>query len=167
MLVRPLPGPEGFVLRFLLYKLLFRRLAGFCHFAPGVRFSHTYGMSFGRNVHVNSGAYLYGRGGLTIGNDVLIGPNAVILSSQHRFEDPRLPMIYQGHRAEAVTIGNDAWIGANAVVVPGVHIAEGTVVAAGAVATRDTEPYSVVGGVPATPIGMRPRIASSARPESA
>ena len=56
-----------------------------------------------------------------------------------------------------MTIGSDVWLGANAVVLPGVTIADGTVVSAGAVVTKDTEPYSIVGGIPATKIGMRPR----------
>jgi acetyltransferase-like isoleucine patch superfamily enzyme len=156
-LLRPLPGPEGFLLRYLLYRLLCRRLAGFCWIYAGARLSHVYGMSIGRNLHVNAGAFLYGRGGLTIGDHVMVGPNAVIVSSQHRFDDPRVPMVYLGHRADPVTIGSDVWIGANAVVLPGVRVADGTVVSAGAVVTRDTEPYAIVGGVPAAPIGARPR----------
>ena len=47
------------------------------------------------------------------------------------------------------------WIGANAVILAGVNIATGTVVAAGAVVGRDTEPYTIVGGVPAREIGRR------------
>jgi acetyltransferase-like isoleucine patch superfamily enzyme len=157
-LVRGLPGPEGFLLRFLLYKALFRRLAGWCYIYPGARLSHAYGISAGRHLAVNSGAFLYGRGGLTIGDHVMIGPNVVVVSSQHRFDDPRVPMVFLGHRADPVEIGSDVWIGANAVVLPGVHVADGTVVSAGAVVTRDTEPYAIVGGVPAQTIGARPRL---------
>lgn len=156
-LFRSLPGLEGFGLRWLLYKGCFRRLAGFCWIYPGARLAHTYGMTVGRNLHVNAGAYLYGRGGLTIGDDVLIGPNVVVVTSQHRFDDPRVPMVYLGQRPEAVTIGNDVWLGANAVVLPGVRIADGTIVSAGAVVTHDTQPYDIVGGVPARSIGTRPR----------
>ena len=159
-LFRPLPGIEGFALRYLLYKLLFRRLGGFCYIYPGARLSHTYGMSVGRNFHVNAGAFLYGRGGLTIGDHVMIGPNAVIVSSQHRYDDPRLPMALLGHQTAPVTIGSDVWIGANTVVLPGVTIADGTIVSAGAVVTQDTAPFTIVGGVPARQIGERPREAA-------
>ena len=157
-LLRSLPGLEGFALRYLLYKCTFRRLGGFCWIYPGARFGHVYGISVGRNFHVNAGAFLYGRGGLTIGDHVMVGPNVVVVSSQHRFDDPRVPMVYLGHREAPVTIGSDVWLGANAVVLPGVTIADGTVVSAGAVVTRDTEAYTIVGGIPATPIGSRPRI---------
>lgn len=156
-LLRPLPGIEGFTLRWLLYKALCRRLGGFCYIYPGARLSHVYGMDIGRNFHVNAGAYLYGRGGLTIGDHVMVGPNAVIVSSQHRYDDPRLPMALLGHRMAPVTIGSDVWIGANAVVLPGVRIADGTIVSAGAVVTQATEPYTIVGGVPAKRISERPR----------
>jgi len=156
-LVRGLPGPEGALLRWLLYKGLFARLDGFAYIYPGVRFAHVYGIRCGRSLSVSPGAFIYGRGGLTIGDHVMIGPNTVIVTSQHRWDDPELPMMLQGHRAAPVTIGSDVWIGANVVVVPGVTIADGTIVSAGAVVTHDTQPYTIVGGVPAKEIGQRPR----------
>lgn len=55
----------------------------------------------------------------------------------------------------AVTIGNDVWIGANVCIMPGVHIGDGAVLAAGAVITKDVEPYAIVGGVPAKLIKYR------------
>jgi acetyltransferase-like isoleucine patch superfamily enzyme len=158
MLIRPIPGFVGFGLRFLLYKLLFARLGGFPFIYKGVYFEHCYGIDAGRNLHVSAGAVLYGRGGLTIGDDVMIGHYATIYSSQHQWDrDPSLPMIYQGHKPAHVWIGDDVWIGAHVVVLPGVRIATGTVVAAGAVVTRDTAPYSIVAGSPARAIGERPR----------
>jgi maltose O-acetyltransferase len=155
--LRPLPGMLGFTLRYALYRMLFARLDGFCFLYPGVRLVHTYGIGAGRNLHVNAGAFLDGRGGLTFGAHVLVGPNAVIVSSQHHWSDPALPIVLQGHRIAPTTIGDDVWIGANAVITPGVTIATGTVVGAGAVVTGDTAPYTIVGGVPASPIGTRPR----------
>jgi acetyltransferase-like isoleucine patch superfamily enzyme len=56
-------------------------------------------------------------------------------------------------------IGNDVWIGAHAVINGGVRIGDGVVIAAGAVVTRDVEPYKIVGGVPAAVIGDRREIA--------
>lgn len=157
--LRSLPGIEGFVLRYGLYRLLFERLDGFCYVYPGARLSHTYGIRAGRNLMINAGAFVYGRGGIGFGDHVMIGPNAVIVSSQHRFDDPTIEMVFQGHKTDFVDIGSDVWIGANAVILPGVKVADGTVVSAGAVVTRDTEPYSIVGGIPAAKIAMRPRTA--------
>lgn len=55
-----------------------------------------------------------------------------------------------------VIIGNDVWIGVRAVILDGVHIGDGAVIAAGAVVTKDVEPFTLVGGVPARVIGERP-----------
>lgn len=56
---------------------------------------------------------------------------------------------------EPVVIGNDVWIGANVVILPGVHVGDGAILAAGAVITKDVEPYAIVGGVPAKVIKYR------------
>ncbi len=163
MLVRPIPGFTGFGLRWLLYRVLFGRLGGLPFIYKGVYFEHSYGIDAGSNLHVSAGAVLYGRGGLTIGNDVMIGHYATIYTSQHHWGlGPEIPMIRQGHVSAPVVIGDDVWIGAHAVVLPGVRIGRGTVVAAGAVVNRDTAPYSIVAGVPARVVGERPRPAIDA-----
>jgi len=156
-LLRSIPGMSGFALRWALYRLLFARLGGFCFIYPGARLMHTYGFRAGRNLHMHGGAFADARGGLTLGDHVLIGPGAVLVSSQHQWSDPSLPIALQGHQCAPTTIGDDVWIGANAVITPGVRIASGTIVSAGAVVTADTEPYTIVAGVPARPIGHRPR----------
>jgi acetyltransferase-like isoleucine patch superfamily enzyme len=156
-LVRSIPSFLGFGLRFVLYRCLFARLGGFCFIYPGAYLTHTYGIRAGRNLHVNGGAFFDGRGGLTIGENVLVGPNAVLLSSQHHWSDPSLPIVLQGHRLAPTTIGDDVWIGANVVITPGGSFASGTVIGAGSVVTADTAPYTIVAGVPARHIGDRPR----------
>ena len=156
-LLRPVPGSVGFVLRYLLYKVLCARLGGFCFIYTGVHVNHTYGLRIGKNLHVDPGAYLSGRGGLTIGNHVLVGKNAIIMTAKRQWTDPNLPIILQEQRLGAVTVGDDVWLGANSVVMPGIHIGTGTIIGANAVVTRDTEPYSIVAGLPARKIGERPR----------
>lgn len=56
---------------------------------------------------------------------------------------------------ELVEIGNDVWIGANVVLMPGVKIGDGAILGAGAVVTKNVEPYAIVGGVPARLIRYR------------
>lgn len=58
----------------------------------------------------------------------------------------------QGH---LVSIGNDVWIGTGAMILPGIHIGDGAIIAAGAVVTKDVEPYTIVGGVPAKVLRKR------------
>lgn len=54
-----------------------------------------------------------------------------------------------------VVIGNDVWIGANVVILPGVTVGDGAILAAGAIVTKDVEPYAIVGGVPAKKLRYR------------
>ena len=62
---------------------------------------------------------------------------------------------FEKRRGERTTIGNDVWIGHGVVVLPGVSVGDGAVLAAGAVVSRDVEPYTIVGGVPARQIRER------------
>ena len=106
---------------------------------------------FGRNIHlghrvfVNSGCRFQDQGGIFIGDDVLIGHNVVLATLNHVL-DPE-------HRGDLVhnpiRIGRGVWIGSNATVLGGVTIGDDSVVAAGAVVTKDVPARTVVGGVPA------------------
>lgn len=87
---------------------------------------------------------------VTMGNNVWIGPNSLIVTVNH-------PMDPAGRRkhlgiAKPISIGNDVWIGGNVTVVPGVHIGNNVVIAAGAVVTKDVPDNTLVGGVPAKKI---------------
>lgn len=105
------------------------------------------GNSFGANGGVRVIADC--GGSITIGDDVIVGPNVVIRASNHRFADIERPIRQQGHVAQTVRVGSDVWIGANAVILPGVVIGNHAVVAAGAVVSRDVPEYAIVAGVPA------------------
>ncbi|MEL6819537.1 MAG: DapH/DapD/GlmU-related protein [Pseudomonadota bacterium] len=65
------------------------------------------------------------------------------------------PSFFEWRRSHRVLIGHDVWIGHGATIMPGVIIGNGSVVASGAVVTKDVEPYTIVGGVPAKPIKRR------------
>ncbi|EMI52256.1 acyltransferase [Rhodopirellula sallentina] len=103
-----------------------------------------------RNV-INFGCLLDGRKfKIVTGDNVSIGPEATILTLGH---DPQSPSF--DDRGGDVIIGDRVWIGYRALVMPGVTIGEGAVVAAGAVVTKDVEPFTIVAGVPAKPISKR------------
>ncbi len=102
-------------------------------------------MRFGKRVFVNSGCKFQDQGGITIGDDVLVGHNCVIATLNHVAEpERRADMI-----PAPVAIGNKVWIGANVTILQGVTIGEGAIIAAGAVVNRDVPPRAVVGGIPA------------------
>lgn len=102
-------------------------------------------IKIGKNVFINSGCHFQDQGGITIGNDVLIGHNVVIATINHDLA----PSQNRKNHYAPITISNNVWIGSNATILPGVTIGEWAVVAAGAVVTKNVEPYTVVGGNPA------------------
>lgn len=109
----------------------------------------------GNDCSINTNVVVGGSGGLiSIGNDVLIGPNVVLRTADHGTELGEL-MRKQRHKRGTIIIEDDVWIASNVVVTKDVKISVGSVIAAGAVVTRDTEPYSVNAGVPAKKIGTR------------
>jgi len=106
----------------------------------------------GDNVVINRRVYLDGRIGITLKNNISISPEVYILSMEHDPNDP-----WFATRGREVVIEDNVWIGARALIRPGIHIGEGAVVGACAVVTHDVEPYQIVAGIPARPIGQRSR----------
>lgn len=106
----------------------------------------------GSNTVINRFTYLDGRVPLYIGNNVNVSHYTLIQTLTHDPQNPDFICI-----EKPVAIMDHAWIGARAIILPGVTIGEGAVVAAGAIVTKDVEPYSIVGGNPARPIGTRSR----------
>lgn len=106
----------------------------------------------GQHTVINRRTYLDGRGELRIGDNVSISPEVYVLTATHAVDDPRFAPDLRG-----ATIEDDVWIGARAIILPGVTLGRGTVVGAGAVVTRSTEPYAVVVGNPARKIRERSR----------
>lgn len=102
-------------------------------------------IKLGRNVFINSCCQFQDQGGITIGDDTLVGPKTVIATlNHHQDPDKRANLI-----PKPVKIGSKVWIGANVTILPGVTIGDGAIIAAGAVVNRDVEANTVVGGVPA------------------
>lgn len=113
----------------------------------------------GRRVHlgernvINHGCLLDGRHyAIRTGSDVSIGPEASILTLGH---DPQSPQF--ADRGGEVVIGDRVWIAYRAIILPGVTIGEGAVIAAGAVVTKDVEPFAIMAGSPARKVGERNR----------
>lgn len=110
-------------------------------------------IEIGSRVQINEECWIRNA---TIGNTVMIAPRVMILVSGHNTERTDIPMMDQGPRRYPQTvIEDDVWIGAQALILPGIRIGRGAIVAAGAVVTKDVEPYAVVGGNPARLIKYR------------
>jgi acetyltransferase-like isoleucine patch superfamily enzyme len=99
----------------------------------------------GCNVFINHACEFMDRGGITIGDDVLIGPKVNLVTINHPLDPARRRSTF----CAPIEIKKGAWPGAAVSVMPGVTIGEYAVVAAHAVVTRDVPAYTVVGGIPA------------------
>jgi maltose O-acetyltransferase len=106
----------------------------------------------GDDVSIAAFVHIWGAGGVTIGNRVMIAAHSAITSLTHDYE---ASVMSQTLVAKSVSIEDDVWIGSNAVVLPGVTIGRGAVVGAGAVVINDVEPCTIVVGAPARPVGTR------------
>lgn len=132
------------------------------------KYSRLRDVEIGRFSYVNRDSQVYSA---EIGNFVCIGPGVIIGPGEHPTSGyiSSHPMFYslnnhgfpvladkQEFEEFPVTkIGNDVWIGARAILKSGIRVGDGAIIAAGAVVTKDVEPYSVVGGVPAKHIRYR------------
>jgi len=109
----------------------------------------------GDRCSVNPYSVLYGHGGLEIGNDVLIASHCVFIPGNHRFDLCDVPIRQQGLTALGIVVEDDVWFGTGVRVLDGCRVGTGSVVAAGAVVTKDIPPYVVAGGVPARVLRAR------------
>lgn len=123
------------------------------------RFQHNIYIGNGKNVkigkhcQINEHTFIQGA---TIGNYVMIAPHVSLLANTHKYNSTEIPMILQGEeKGNSIIIEDDVWIGRNVIIMPGITIKKGSIVAAGAVVTKDVSEYSIVGGVPAKIIKMR------------
>ena len=126
----------------------------------------------GKNVNIEKGAIFSSRielgdnsgigidanisGKCIIGNNVMMGPQGIIYSRNHRFDDTERPMNEQGFYDEkAVVIGDDVWVGGRVTILPGVCVGSHSIIGAGAVVTKNVPEYAIVGGNPAKVIKYR------------
>jgi acetyltransferase-like isoleucine patch superfamily enzyme len=87
---------------------------------------------------------------------VSIAPGVKILTSFHGEEGIEKPILHSRIESALVTIEDNCNIGVGAIILPGVTIAQGTLVGAGAVVNKDLPPYAVAAGVPARVLRTRP-----------
>lgn len=101
--------------------------------------------SIGKNVFINHDCTFLDMGGITIEDDVMIGPKVCLTTEGHPID----PQERKKLLVKPIVINQNAWIGAGATILPGLTIGKNSVVAAGAVVTKDVPANTIVGGVPA------------------
>ena len=139
----------------VLRRFLVRRFASYA--APDCIIKHNADIS--PNIRLGSRSEVGTRSMIQshveIGDHVMMGPDVKIYSRNHGHSRIDIPMCEQGKVQSRTTIGNDVWIGANVVILPGVNIGSHTIIAAGAVVSKDIPAYSIAGGVPAKVLKTR------------
>jgi maltose O-acetyltransferase len=117
----------------------------------GCRFFHPWGIRIGHTSIVGNDAFLDGRLGIQIGNNVNIAGEVRIYTVEHDITSPTF-----AGKGGPVIINDWSYIGTRVTILPDVTIGEGAVIASGAVVTKDVAPWTMVGGVPAKFIKTRP-----------
>jgi acetyltransferase-like isoleucine patch superfamily enzyme len=158
------------LMRRVIWRAVARRFGHGVRISSGVGFKHLETFEIGNGVFIGSQSYIQGRfnGRCIIGNQVWIGPQsyfdarnliiedyvgwgpgAKVLGSTHTGLPIDVPIIQTDLEIAAVKVETGADIGMNAVILPGVTIGKGSIVGAGAVVTKDVQPFAIVAGVPA------------------
>jgi len=110
----------------------------------------------GAHCSVNTGCMIDGSdAGITIGDHTRIAADCSMFAFNHYFKETDRPIHEQGIQSRGIRIGSDCGIGARSIILDGVTIGNHGFVAAGSVVTKDVEPYMIVAGNPARPIGRR------------
>lgn len=136
--------------RKLFYQILGAKFGNNCFPCRRVEMLFPKGINLGDNVSVGWFAELDARGGIFVGHDTNISSHVKLITGSHDINDSNFTADFL-----PIYIGHHCWIGTGAMVLQGVKIGDGAVVAAGAVVTKDVDPWTIVGGVPAKKIGIR------------
>ncbi|WP_411994833.1 sugar O-acetyltransferase [Agarivorans sp. DSG3-1] len=149
-------APDEAELRETLVRELFVEVGKNIEVCPPLTVDYGDTVFIGDDVFINTNFTLVNSGKITIGDRVMIAPNVSLFSINHAL-DPELRKTYINQQGERevidypapITIGDDVWIGGHAVILAGVTVGNGSVIAAGAVVTKDVPSSVLVGGNPA------------------
>ncbi len=155
--INKIPSKHDGLMRRIRTKILrniFLHIGYNANIRPNIKYVYGSNISIGNESGVGENSFLQDIGKINIGNNVLMGPECMLFTANHRTEKKEL-IGKQGIIVKDIIIKDDVWIGARSIILPGVTLAEGTVVAAGSIVTKSSEPYSVIGGNPAKIIKYR------------
>lgn len=137
-------------LRGFLAKPAFKKCGRNLQLASGTKIAYTSNITIGNDVFISSYCWINAGGGLTIEDEVMLGPFTVISTGDHVFKGGSAR--FSGGARAPVKIGHGSWVGSHAVITRGVTIGNGSLIGASAVVTKDVRPGTVSAGVPAREI---------------
>ena len=140
-------------LRGMLFRPFIYKCGRNFQIAKGVQLKSTHRLTIGNNVYFATGVWLNAMGGMTIEDEVVLGPYVVISTGIHQFKNNSVR--FGGTIMRPVTIGRGTWLAAHCVVAAGVKIGAGVLVAGNAAVVKDIPDNVMAGGVPAQILGDR------------
>ncbi|MEK3806947.1 acyltransferase [Bacillus sp. FSL H8-0547] len=155
VLFRLTTGNKGLLIRYILLKSLAKSCGDNVSVHPGVYILNPQKISIGNNVSIHPMCYIDALGEINIGNDVSIAHGVTIMSSTHQYSNLKISIKDQPVDALKTDIYENVWVGAKVTILAGVEVNSGSVLAAGAVVTKNVERDTIVGGVPAKKIKNR------------
>ena len=129
----------------LMGKILGKELPESTTVLPPLYIDYGKPVTIGRGCFIQQCCTLFGRGGITIGNDVFIGPKVNLKTINHDVNPDNRSATY----GRPIIIEDKVWIGINSTILPGVKIGYGAIVGAGSVVTKDVPAMTIVAGNPA------------------
>lgn len=142
-------------IRDIIFKICLKKIGKRCNIDYGVYMRYMKHIEIGNDVWINRNSQLHASHNhksvkISIGNHVAIGPNVIFFAAGHDTSTLNLE-----NTAGDIIVSDNVWICGRSVILQGVTIGEGAVVAAGSVVTKNVEPYTIVGGIPAVKIKDR------------
>ena len=142
------------VVRRYICRRLFKYAGININIEKGAFFGDGSQIEIGDNSGIGVNCCIYGP--VKIGHDVMMGPEVLIFTANHRYDRLDIPMRQQGRcTPQPVVIEDDVWIAARVIILPGVRVGRGAVLGANAIVTKDVPEYAVMGGNPAAIIRYR------------
>lgn len=149
LLLRWTPKKLNFV-RILALRLFGAKISGHVFVFPSARIYAPFNLEMHAGSCIGPMTNIYNLGKFTLGERAVISQEAMICGGTHDLTSPRMPLMIGD-----IDIGADVFVGARALILPGVRVAEGGVIGAGAVVTKDVAAWTMVGGNPAKELGRR------------
>ena len=162
--VRNLPTEYGHAIRLKIYSKFIKGIKN-QRIYSGVVITHPDKVTFKGFCSIGYNSVLYSYGGIEIGNNVVTG-NVTLVTHGHEYTNVNTPMCKQPMKYGKIVIEDDVWIGSGAIVRYNVKVGKGSIIAAGAVVVKDVQPYTIVGGVPATIIDTRKQLPGDIKVEA-
>lgn len=151
---RKMKGNKGVLIRYILIKTLAKSCGDNVVIYPDTYIFNIQNLQLGDNVSIHPMCYIEcgEEGSISIGNNVSIAHATTILAVNHQYVDEQVPIKYQPLLSKNNIIEDDVWIGAKTTILAGVKIEKRSIIAAGAVVTKDVMTHTIVAGVPAKAI---------------